>query len=248
MKVYKEKQEIIALAQYKDPLMDHLSEIIMTKIGKGKGKKLLDIGCGAGRNSILAAIRGYEVTGIDQEKNVIDLARDRARQYGMENNCKFITNDLFETQKIKQNFFDVVICSEVIEHIDDPGKIVQVSYNSLKAGGLAVFTTPHSLKQWTVLDDYGDHKKRFEIDEIIKYFSKFNIISIFTVGFPFLRIIFKVYNLLSKKLHLQHGSSWREKSTVNNSYYSLIRLLLKFDDLFSLLNLGTNIVIIAAKN
>lgn len=80
MILYKKEDNFILSAQYRDPLMDHLSEKIFYFLGNGQGKRLLDVGCGAGRNSILAAKKGFVVTGVDIEKKVIILAKNFAER------------------------------------------------------------------------------------------------------------------------------------------------------------------------
>lgn len=49
-----------------------------------KGTKLLDVGCGAGQLTIPAARRGIAVTGLDLAQNLVDKARERARQEGLD--------------------------------------------------------------------------------------------------------------------------------------------------------------------
>lgn len=49
-----------------------------------KGTTLLDVGCGAGQLTIPAAKRGLQVTGLDLAQNLVDQARERAKQEGLD--------------------------------------------------------------------------------------------------------------------------------------------------------------------
>lgn len=49
-----------------------------------KGTTLLDVGCGAGQLTIPAARRGIQVTGLDLAQNLVDQARERAKQEGLD--------------------------------------------------------------------------------------------------------------------------------------------------------------------
>lgn len=247
MKLYKEDKKTIVLAQGRDPLMDHLSSKIIAFLPPGEGLKILDIGCGVGRIAKRAALMGFEVFGVDIERTVINIARENLSENGLEKRCHFLAGDILKIKKLSQMKFDVVICSEVIEHVKNPQKIVNLAYEKLENGGLLILTTPHNPKLWSVLDDYAQHQKRFTIEELRKLLVKFQIIRLFTIGFPFMRMIISAYGLFIKKVSFNHPPGWRKKTILNEIYYFVISLLLKFDDLFNFLNLGTNILVVAKK-
>ena len=45
----------------------------------------------------------------------------------------------------KDNFFDVVVCAWVLEHLSDPNKAFKEIYRVLKPGGKVIFITPNAL-------------------------------------------------------------------------------------------------------
>lgn len=55
----------------------------------------------------------------------------------------FTKADLNETLPYKNNFFDVVFCIEVIEHLKNPSQLVDEIHRVLKPGGILVLTTPN---------------------------------------------------------------------------------------------------------
>jgi ubiquinone/menaquinone biosynthesis C-methylase UbiE len=80
---------------------------------------VLDVGCGSGRNSVVFAKNGARrVVGIDFSANMIDLARDCARQHGVEDKCEFILGDAL-THPFTEKF-DVVVALGVFDYVSEP--------------------------------------------------------------------------------------------------------------------------------
>ncbi|MDN5201811.1 class I SAM-dependent methyltransferase [Fulvivirgaceae bacterium BMA10] len=104
-----------------------------------KSDKILDVGCGEGRNLIYFLNNGYDVFGVDRNQKAIEMlqtmARSINRKYEPE---RFMVWDI-ESMRIPENFFDVVICSAVLhfaqstEHFHT---LVDKVCNVLKPGGI----------------------------------------------------------------------------------------------------------------
>ena len=75
---------------------------------------LLDIGCGGGLLCEPFARLGAQVTGIDASKNNIEVAKVHAQKTNLQ--IQYL-NKLPE--EIKNKKFDVILCMEVIEHVDN---------------------------------------------------------------------------------------------------------------------------------
>ncbi len=101
---------------------------------------ILDIGCGVGTVDIYLASRGYKVMGIDISTNAISIARKNALNLGVSGNVKFKTIN-FNNMSIK-GMFDVVICSEVLEHLKDDKSTVDKIRKHLKSGGIVIASSP----------------------------------------------------------------------------------------------------------
>ena len=80
-----------------------------------KGAKVVDIGCGYGRDSIYLAKEGFEVTGIDISRRGIMAAQLWAREKGME--VTFMNRDLMES-KLPEKSFDCLLCVNTLEFLD----------------------------------------------------------------------------------------------------------------------------------
>lgn len=247
MEVYKSNIQTIVQTQYEDPLLMHISKRIGTHLKTIRGQRVLDIGCGVGRTSLLAASFGFNVIGVDTEPKAIRLARMNAKNFYLDTKCTFIIGDILKQRKLLKKKFDIVICSEVIEHVEKPQTIINFAFRLLKKDGSFILTTPHDPNLWSVLDEYAGHVKRYRIEEIKQLLRKFRITKLYTIGFPLMRVIIIVYNYLIKIMNIPHSASWRKNKLKNQLYALLVGLLLKCDDIFNFLNRGTTIVVIAKK-
>lgn len=119
------------------------------------GEALLDVGCGSGAFSIGAALRGYCAIGTSWSASAYQKATERAAL------CK--TDAKFEVQDVRelgartdlQGKFDVIICTEVIEHIMDDRKLMTAIAGCLKPGARLLMTTPNALAKHLWAGDAG---------------------------------------------------------------------------------------------
>ncbi|MBT8149428.1 MAG: bifunctional 2-polyprenyl-6-hydroxyphenol methylase/3-demethylubiquinol 3-O-methyltransferase UbiG, partial [Gammaproteobacteria bacterium] len=79
------------------------------------GKRVIDIGCGGGILSEALAQRGAQVTGIDMGKLPLAVAKQHAREHGVEVNYLQSTAEAMAEQHAAQ--YDVVTCLEMLEHV-----------------------------------------------------------------------------------------------------------------------------------
>jgi len=107
------------------------------------GIKCLDIGCGGGILSERLTRLGAKVTGIDVSDNAIKIATEHAIKSRLEIDYKCIsTGELLKSNKKKfVNSFDIVIASEVIEHVNNRNIFLSDISNLCRPGGLIIFTT-----------------------------------------------------------------------------------------------------------
>jgi arsenite methyltransferase len=100
------------------------------------GKRVLDIGSGAGMDSLIAALMiGPEgsVTGIDMTPEMIEKARKGVAELGL-NNVTFVEGEA-ETLPFDDSSFDVVLSNSVIDLIPDKDAVFGEIFRVLVAGG-----------------------------------------------------------------------------------------------------------------
>ena len=99
--------------------------------------EILDLGCGGGLTCEPLARLKAKVTGIDFVKENIEVAKNHAKLSNLKIN--YITQDL-DKLNIK-NKYDVILILEVIEHLDDWGKLILNIKKNLKPKGKIIIST-----------------------------------------------------------------------------------------------------------
>ena len=130
-------------------IKNNASRIITKKNTETKlldGIECLDIGCGGGILSERLSRLGGRVTGIDASKNSIDVAKEHSIKSRLEIDYKCISTSKILKHKKKKylNMFDIVIASEVIEHVNERKVFLSDISKLCRSGGLVVFTTINS--------------------------------------------------------------------------------------------------------
>jgi len=103
-----------------------------------RGKKFLDVGCGLGYFSKKAIRKGARVTGLDVGERIIKRAR-KLMPAG-----RFLVGDA-KSLPFNDNTFDIVLCTEVIEHVENPHKALNELFRVTKKGGYVVLTTQNKV-------------------------------------------------------------------------------------------------------
>lgn len=117
------------------------------------GDRIIDLGCGAGRHSIEFAKRGYRVVGVDISAFMLEEARKRACQAGVE--PRFIRLDLVDlgSRFAEGNSFEAAICLAesglgVLGGNRKDFKFLQDVHHLLRAGRKFVFTGFSAMRRY----------------------------------------------------------------------------------------------------
>ena len=103
------------------------------------GKSVLDVGCGGGILAESLAKQKANVTGIDQGEKVIKIAKLHCKESKLDINYKCLNiEDFLKKNKDK---FDIITCLEMLEHVPDPGSVINACASLLKPGGRIFFST-----------------------------------------------------------------------------------------------------------
>ncbi|RJR25944.1 class I SAM-dependent methyltransferase [Candidatus Microgenomates bacterium] len=123
-----------------DPAFARRAEIIIENLELKKGDKVIDIGCGRGFyiNFLSQLNLGLEIFGIDQNEKYLKVAKKN-----LGGKKVFLNRGNALNLPFKANFFDKVIASEILEHINDDVKALEEMYRVLKPGGIILISVPN---------------------------------------------------------------------------------------------------------
>jgi len=127
------------------------------------GSKILDLGCGLGCTSVPLSTFGFKIVGIDNDKKVVEAAKQNAQKFG--GNIEIQFGDIFEIDKMfGKDSFDACISGGLLEHFDKE-KIKKLVKKQLFVAPLVFASMP--VKTEATLKAYGIKKGEAEgnIDE-----------------------------------------------------------------------------------
>lgn len=134
-----------------DPAFRRRAKLIAETVGKEtkRGRiKILEVGCGRGfyENLLTTLYPIIEITGIDTNKNYVELAKEQNKNKG----AKFLTADGMSIP-FPDRIFDVVIATEVLEHVENDLGLLQEIKRVIKRNGLFILSVP--VKNYPIMWD-----------------------------------------------------------------------------------------------
>jgi SAM-dependent methyltransferase len=127
-------------------------ELTIARLGLPARARILDAGCGSGRNMVDLARHG-DVTGVELSDASAALARERR------------AGEVLEGSVMEMPFaadsFDLAVSLDVIEHLDDDGGALRELRRVVAPGGALLVTVPAYQWLWSGHDEINHHHRRY---------------------------------------------------------------------------------------
>lgn len=133
---YDAHDDPVALLRVEAAFRNPLVQAWLEETAPGRALRVLDVGCGGGFLSNFLAQIGHQVTGVDLSPNSLETARRHDRSGGV----RYLLGDALALP-FADACFDAVCCTDVLEHVDRPGRAFEEASRVLVAGGPFVFHT-----------------------------------------------------------------------------------------------------------
>lgn len=134
-------------------ILDYVKEILNNK----QNPRILDAGCGPGL--MLNDLSKFgKLSAMDFSNDAIEFCKSKVP-------CDLKQGWFPDNVPFENNKFDLIVCLDVIEHIDDDKNSVKALHNLLVSGGRMIITVPALMSLWSKWDEVNEHKRRYNKQE-----------------------------------------------------------------------------------
>lgn len=165
---------------------------------EGRGKKVLEIGCGIGAFAKILKDRNFEVKATDISEYIIRKARKNLL------NINFQKLDIEKEIEIK-NEYDYIFSFEVLEHLKNPTIAIDNCYKMLKKDGVLIFSTPYPTKE-TLADPFHINVNLPEFWLSLGKKSGFKTVEVKYASF--LPYLYRIHSFFSRAIPLRIDSHY----------------------------------------
>lgn len=137
-----------------------LLKFLLSYLSIQKDSPVIDVGCGVGSNLPLLKSMGFKVIGIDSESYGLSFAKNLSE-------VLLINGDVLNLP-VKSNSIELVIATDILEHLDDDSIGIKEIYRTLTRKGKVILTVPAFAFLWGIQDVVGMHKRRYSKNEFLK--------------------------------------------------------------------------------
>ena len=120
--------------------------------------RALDVGCGGGGNTAVLRDLGWRVAGLEHSPVAAPLAASRG--------LPVVRGDATRLP-FRDGSMDLVMSTDVWEHVDDDGAVAREAVRVLRPGGRALIAVPCSMKLWSGHDVALGHVRRYERADLL---------------------------------------------------------------------------------
>jgi len=145
------------------PLTQTRYRLLLAELPRGlsAAPRILDVGCGPGIFLHRLSLRypNAVVQGVEYSATAVEAASPALRP-------RIVHGDILDVAaELGCEPFDLIVCSEVLEHVPDPLAVLRALANLAAPGATLLFSVPAGMRHWSSQDDAAGHLRRFELSE-----------------------------------------------------------------------------------
>jgi ubiquinone/menaquinone biosynthesis C-methylase UbiE len=128
--------------------------------------RVLDLGCGTGRQCVRMAEKGYRIVGVDISEEMVRVAKKNIESLGIDENADFVLADAEHLPLVDESF-DACIAVGTLHHVPKPDSVVLEASRKIVKGGGFFFHDPHDspvrfifdflMRVWKLYDEHGSN-------------------------------------------------------------------------------------------
>ena len=218
--------------------------------------RTLDIGCGSGLITKVLAEASAQVVAVEVSEEAVDVSR---HTLGEASNVLLKVVDVFQSREAIDDWrgsFDLVVLSEVLEHIQDDEGALDTVRQLLGERGWLLVTVPGDPKLWNTEDEQAGHVRRYTREELRRKLAKqgFEIARMINWGFPLTKRLYQLEVRLLLRGHPGQSDGKRHRTAGHRLLLPLLALtrplftaLADLESLLSGFDRGVGYVVLARK-
>jgi SAM-dependent methyltransferase len=215
-------------------------------------ERALDIGCGRGAITRVLARRANRVVAVEVSNEAVQAAAESLADI---DNVEVHLSNLFantgEQPPFSGQHFNLVLLSEVLEHLEDDIGALRRIRQLLEDVGVLVITVPRDPALWSLEDELWGHKRRYLRGDLIAKLEAagFRTSTVWTWGFPLTRylVLLQVWRL--KRRSRANQDAWYDPIRLPHPLLHLARLaftfIATFERLFKRIDRGIGYIVVA---
>ena len=211
----------------RNPGRDYRFKQILALIPRGTELRVLDFGCGTG-NLIYLLKEEFPLNKYYGSDTSTEALRITKSKIPLIETIHIKLDDNLPSMQMPEEYFDLVICSEVLEHIDNDVETVSFIYKFVKPGGKLICTVPAG--PISVFDRFIGHRRHYS-QASLKFtleMGGFRNVTIRRSGFPAINLV-RIFAIISRKrLARQLQNNNYGETGVSGKLVKILRFVFRF--------------------
>lgn len=222
----------VDLTRYQNPPADtcYPLEYAFHLLGDVQNKVVLDLGCGSGEEVVPLRQRGARVIGVDISPDLIAIAHERLRKYGVDAELRVAS--AYETQ-VPDESVDVVFCMSLLHHLE-LDRVKNEIRRILKPNGLFIFKEPIRFS-WTMKqlrrifptrqEDVSEFEYPLNSEQVKEMASGFQVLASRNFRTPLIPLLMPMIRAPRLKKQLLSCDTWMLKQFPLLGHFATIRVM-----------------------